>query len=146
MTLDTAFLGLIALATVVMAVIQVTLALMAARAAREAAASVQKLRTELGPIIDNARKASDDAVRITALALTQAQRVDEFVQTATVRIDETLVAVQDVVTGPLRQGAAVMDGLKAALAFFAARRGRERDRDRDDDSRDEDDDENLFIG
>ncbi len=55
-------------------------------------------------------------------------------------------AVQDVVTGPLRQGAAVMEGLKAALAFFAARRDREHDRGRDRDSRDEDDDENLFIG
>jgi hypothetical protein len=141
-TLDTAFLGLIALATTIMAVIQVAVTIAAARAAREAAAAVRELRTELGPIIASARKATDDAARITALALTQVERVDAFVQTTTQRVDETLGVVQDVIAGPFRQGTALVAGLKAVLEYFASRRGGDRRRPQGD----EDEDESLFIG
>lgn len=138
MTLDTTFLGLIALATTVMAIIQVAVAVYAARAAREATKAAQQLQRELGPILAGARKVTDDAGRITALALTQVERVDRFMETTTARVDETLGVLQDVVMGPLRQGSALVAGLKAALAFFASRQDRGRARD--------DEDESLFIG
>lgn len=138
MTLDTTFLGLIALATTVMAIIQVAVAVYAARAAREATRAAQQLQRELGPILAGARKVTDDAGRITALALTQVERVDRFVETTTVRVDETIGVLQDVVMGPLREGSALVAGLKAALAFFSARQHRGQARD--------DEDESLFIG
>jgi hypothetical protein len=141
-TLDTAFLGLIALATTIMAVIQVAVTIAAARAAREAATAVRELRAELGPILVSARKATDDAARLTALALTQVERVDVFVRTTTQRVDETLGTVQEMISGPFRQGTALVAGLKAVLEYFASRRGTDRRRPRDD----EDDDESLFIG
>lgn len=138
MTLDTTFLGLIALATTVMAIIQVAAAVYAARAARDATRAAQQLQRDLAPILANARKATDDVARFTALALTQVERVDRFVETTTTRVDETLEVLQDVVMGPLREGSALVAGLKAALAFFSARQQRGRARD--------DEDESLFIG
>lgn len=139
MTLDTTFLGLIALATTVMAVVQVAAAMYAARAAREATRAALQLHGEIGPILANARKATDDAARITALALTQVERVDAFVATTTARVEESMTAIHEVIVGPLRQGSALWAGLRAALAFFEERRERQR-------SSEEDDDENLFIG
>lgn len=141
MTLDTTFLGLIALATTVMAILQIAVAVYAARAAREATRAAQQLQRELGPILANARKATDDAARITALALTQVERIDTFVTTTTARVDESIAAVQTAILGPLRTGSALWDGLKAALSFFGEHRERRERRRRDDDE-----DENLFIG
>ena len=139
MTLDTGFLGLIALATTVMAVIQIVAAVYAARAAREATRAARDLMREMGPILANARKVTDDAARVTALALTQVQRLDQFVTTTTARVDIAFNAVQAVIQGPVKQGAALWSGLKAALAFFASRQNRPAT------GTDEDDD-SLFIG
>lgn len=139
MTLDTTFLGLIALATTVMAVVQIGAAVFAARAARDATRAAQQLQRELGPILANARRASEDAARITALALTQIERIDTFVETTTARVDESLAALQEAILGPLRQGSALWAGLRAALAYFASRQERRH-------ADDEDEDENLFIG
>lgn len=138
MTIDTTFLGVIALATTVMAIIQVAVAVYAAKAAREATKAAQQLQRDLAPILANTRQVTDDAARFTALALTQIERVDQFVETTTARVDETLEVLQDVVMGPLREGSALVAGLKAALAFFSARQHRGRSRD--------DEDESLFIG
>lgn len=138
MSTETVFLGLIAMSTTVMAVIQLAVVLYAARAAKDATAAARQLRQELTPILANARQATDDAARLTALALTQVERVDSFVSTTTARVDETLAAVQDVIMGPLRQGSAVMAGLKAVLNMLLTRRRREPPAD--------DDDESLFIG
>ncbi len=138
MTLDTSFLGLIAAATTVMAVIQVAVVVYAARAARQATLAAQEMRRELAPILANARKATDDAARITALALSQVERVDEFVATTSARVDEAMGVIHDVIVGPVRQGSALLAGLKAALEFFAARQGRRHGTD--------DEDESLFIG
>jgi hypothetical protein len=137
-TLDTTFLGLIALATTVMALVQVGAAIFAARAAKDATRAARDLQRELGPILANARKATDDAARITALALTQVERVDAFVSTTTMQVTESLTALQDAVMGPVRQGSALWAGLRAALSFFAERREGRRSY--------EDEDENLFIG
>ena len=56
------------------------------------------------------------------------------------RIDETVTVVQDVVIGPVRQGAALMAGLRAAIEVFRGRSERRRR------GRDEDDADSLFIG
>jgi hypothetical protein len=138
-TVDSTFLGLIALATTVMAVLQVGAAIYAVRAARDATQAARELRSELAPILANARRATDDAARITALALTQVERVDQFVTTTTEQVTESLSALRDAVVGPVRQGTALWAGLKAALSFFAERSERRR-------VDDEDEDENLFIG
>ena len=113
------WLAIIAGATVIMAVVQVVVALTAARAARDAAQAIAELRRDMGPILDNARRASEDAARVAALALTNMERLNTFIETTTAEVTNTVEALREAVLGPLRQGSALLSGLKAAFSFFA---------------------------
>ena len=132
------WLGVIAVAVAVMAILQIVVLLRLAQVAREASSATRDLRRELTPLIAKAHKIADDAGRVSALALTQVERVDHLFESTAVRIDETMQTVQDTLIRPVRQGAAVMAGVKAALAVFRARQDRGR--------YDRDDDDALFIG
>lgn len=141
MTTETS-LAVIAFAVVVMAVVQVVVALSAAKAARDAAQAIAALRKDMGPILDNARRASEDAARVAALALTNMERMSTFVDTTTAQVAETVELVRDAVMAPIRQGSALLAGLKAALSFFGDRNRRSGS------AKDTvpDEDESLFIG
>jgi len=132
------WLGVIAVAVAVMAILQVVVLLRVSQVAREASAATLDLRRELTPLIAKAHKIADDAGRVSALALTQVERVDQLFESTALRIDETMQTVQETLIRPVRQGAAVMAGVKAALAVFRARQDRSR--------YDRDDDDALFIG
>ena len=79
---------------------------------------------------------------MSALALTQVERIDALVTTTTARVEETLDIVQDAVHGSVQSGTAVLAGLRAALAFFSARQNRRSAGEGGDDE----DDDSLFIG
>lgn len=132
------WLGVIAVSVLVMAVVQIAVLIRLAGAAKEAAAATRDLRRELTPLIAKAHKVADDAGRVSALALTQMERVDRVLDSTALRIDDTMAVVQQALISPVRQGAAVMAGLKAALAVFRARQDRGR--------YGRDDEDALFIG
>lgn len=132
------WLGVIAVAVAVMAILQVVVLLRLSQVAREASSATRDLRRDLTPLIAKAHKIADDAGRVSALALTQVERVDQLFESTALRIDETMQTVQETLIRPVRQGAAVMAGVKAALAVFRARQDRGR--------YDRDDDDALFIG
>ena len=132
------WLGVIAVSVLVMAVVQIAVLIRLAGVAKEAAAATRDLRRELTPLIAKAHKVADDAGRVSALALTQMERVDRVLDSTALRIDDTMAVVQQALISPVRQGAAVMAGLKAALAVFRARQDRGR--------YGRDDEDALFIG
>lgn len=132
------WLGVIALAVLTMAVVQVVVGLQLLRTAKGAATTLQQLQTEVRPLIQKAHKVADDAAKVSALALTQVERVDQVMATTAMRIDDTLQIVQESLIMPVRQGAAVMAGLKAAIAVFRARQDKGR--------YGRDDEDALFIG
>ena len=132
------WLGVIAVAVLVMAVVQVATLLQLSRVARETAAATRDLRKELSPLIAKAHKVADDAGKVSALALTQMERVDRVLDATAERVDQTLQTVQESLISPVRQGAAVMAGVRAALAVFRARQDRNR--------YGRDDEDALFIG
>ncbi len=132
------WLGVIAVAVAVMAILQVAVLLRLSQVAREASEATRDLRREITPLIAKAHKIADDAGRVSALALTQVERLDQLFESTALRIDETMQTVQETLIRPVRQGAAVMAGVKAALAVFRARQDRGR--------YDRDDDDALFIG
>jgi len=138
-TLDTTFLGLIALSTAIMAAIQIGAIVFAARAAKAATKAVQQLQGDLAPILVNARKASDDAARMTGIALAQVERIDDLVARTVERVDDTVGALHEAVSGPLRKGAALWKALEALLAFLTSRKERTQ-------ATAPDGDESLFIG
>lgn len=143
----TVWLAVIAISVLVMAVVQVAVVVAAAIYARQAAASVAELRREIGPLLERAHQISDDAARVTALAVGQVERLDRLVASATQRFDDTMGLVHGAIVEPVRQGAAVMAALRAGWSVFAGRSARRDHRDAPDRHRTHrDEDEALFVG
>ena len=132
------WLGVIAIAVLVMAIAQVAVLIKLSQAAKETSEATRDLRRELTPLIAKAHKIADDATRVSTLALAQMERVDHALSTTIQKIDDTVSTVQSAIIGPVKQGAALMAGVKAALAVFRARQDRGR--------YGRDDEDALFIG
>ena len=132
------FLGVIALALVAMAGAQVYMGLTVARASRQVTDTVESLRRDVRPLIEKATKVTDDAARVTELAVVQVERVDRMVANLVTRVDDTLSVVQSSVVEPVRQGAAVVAGIRAMIGAFRDRHGRAPAH--------RDDEDPLFVG
>jgi flagellar biosynthesis chaperone FliJ len=148
------FLGVIAAATLVMALVQIGLILMAAGAAKRAQQAVEKAQValataqqtitsvheEIRPLLARANAIVEEASKTAALATAQAQKVDRVVTTLAARIDETSSLVQQAFVTPARESLAIMAAIKATLgALRAGADWRRRN------SRSEEEDP-LFIG
>jgi hypothetical protein len=138
------FLGIIALAVVVMAAIQVAAIFAGIRLARRVDALATQLDQEIKPLIANLTALSSEAARAASLAAKQAERLDRVFGELVERVDKTLAAAHDFVTGPARQGMAIMSGAKAVLAVFRSLRETSRRRAAPRSAMDEE--ESLFIG
>jgi hypothetical protein len=112
------WLGVIAIAVSVMTLVQIGVLVAVARSARQIADTVNQVRQEIRPLAEKANRIADDAGRAAALALQQVERVDRALAATSQRLDETLNLVQGAVIQPVRQGAAVISALRAALAMF----------------------------
>jgi hypothetical protein len=132
------FLGTIAIAVAVIAIVQVAVLVVAAKLAREAAATLNEIRREVRPLVERVTRLSDEASRVTALAAQQVERIDQLMLSATRRVDDTLAVVQGAIIQPVRQGAAVMAAVKAAFSAFRGAQQRAR--------RHRDEEEALFVG
>jgi hypothetical protein len=110
------FLGVIALATLVMAAIQVGAIVYGARAAQRLEQTLGRLETDLKPVLERARQVSDDAARMTALATVQVERVDQVFHDLSHRVDETAVLIQRALVTPAREGAALFAAVRATVA------------------------------
>jgi hypothetical protein len=128
-----------AVSLVIMTSIQIGIAVMGWRIARQALTTVEELRRDVKPLIEKANKIADDAARVTALATLQVERVDRLLASTTARVDETLGIVQQAIVEPVRHGAAIIMAVRAAFAAFRGWTDRPRDP-----SREEDD--ALFVG
>ena len=72
------FLGTIAVAVLVMAVIQVAAVVLAARAARRVGDAMARLEQDVRPIVANLQAMSSDAARAAGLAVAQVERADQL--------------------------------------------------------------------
>ncbi len=138
------FLGIIAFAVMVMAAIQVAAIIAGVRLARRVDELATKVDHEIKPLIANLTNLSSEAARAAAIAARQAERLDRVLGEMVERVDETLAAAQEFVTGPARQGMAIMAGVKAVLDAF--RSVREASRRRAAPRPAVDEEESLFIG
>ena len=138
------FLGIIAFAVVVMALVQVGAIVAGIRVARRVDQIANQLDHEIKPLIANLNALSSEAARAAALAAKQAERLDRVFGELVQRVDETLAAAQEFVTGPARQGMAIMAGVKAVVQAFRGMRESSRRRAAVRPAVDEE--ESLFIG
>ena len=72
------FLGVIAAATLVMALIQVGAIIAALRLSRQAQQALQSVHQEVKPLLARAHAMAEEASRTVALATAQAQKVDRL--------------------------------------------------------------------
>lgn len=142
------FLAIIAVATLLMALIQVGAIIALLRVARQAQESmtvlqrdVRPLLADVKPLLARANEIADEASRTMTLAAAQAQKVDHLVTDLTRRVDETSVLVQQAIVTPAREGLAMVAAVKAAMGVLR-RSGDLRGRAR----RHENEEDPLFIG
>ncbi len=151
----TIFIGLTTVALVAQAVALVLAYMRLAKLDEETKATRQQVREQLGPILrnvedtsitvrENSRVIFDD---LSAMSYTARKQVDKFdrisdeladrLRLQIIRVDELLTvtldnlehagtAVRENVIGPVKEAAAVIQGVKAAIEFINARRGKER--------------------
>lgn len=112
------FLGVIAAAVLIMAVVQVAAVVFALRAAREVGDAVGRFERTMQPIVADLQRISADAARATNVAAAQAEKAAELITSLSRRVDETAAAVQSSLFAPARDGFAMFQGLLAALAAF----------------------------
>jgi hypothetical protein len=136
------FLGLIAVAVIVMAIIQVSVIVVAARAARRMGEAFARLEQDVRPIITNLQALSADAARATAMAAAQVERADQMLASLRDRLDETIVSLLESLLRPARDLVALLQTLRDAF-FGAGRRSPSGDPRRRQPSDEED---ALFIG
>lgn len=148
------FLGVIAAATLLMALMQIAAVVVAAKLARQAQEAVRRaqatlataeqtltsVRDEVRPLLTQAAAIASDASKTAALASAQAGKIDRLVTDLVQRADQTSLVVQQAILTPAREGLALVAGLRAALGVVRdARDWRRRP------SRSEEEDP-LFIG
>jgi hypothetical protein len=116
------FLGVIALATLVMALIQVGAVVALARIARQAQQALTSLQQDVRPLMGKIHTIADEASRTAVIATAQAEKVDRLVTDLSRRVDETAGIVQQAIITPAREGMAIVAALRAAVS--ALRRAR----------------------
>ena len=143
----TVSLGLAAVALVMMALIQVGAIIGLVMAARRTAGLVRRVEglldraeRDFQPVVERLTAMSGEAARAASLAAAQVERVDRMVVGVGHRLEHSADAVQRAVRAPVRQGAAVMAGVRAGVSTLRELRQLRRRRG------DGGDDEALFIG
>jgi len=116
------FLGVIAAATLLMALIQVGAMITALRLARQAQQAIQSVHQEVKPLLARAQSIAEEASRTVALATAQAQKVDRLITDLSQRVDETSAVLQHAIMTPAREGLAIVAAVKAALAALRGMR------------------------
>jgi hypothetical protein len=110
------FLGVIALATLIMASIQIGALVIAFRLGREVKQLASTVQNDLRPLIARATMIADDAARTAALATSQAQKLDRLLTDVSRRVDETSAIIQTAIITPAREGIALVAAIKAGLS------------------------------
>ncbi len=136
-TWATVFLGIIAMATLITAILQVVLLVAAAQLVRRVMKFVEDMDREVRPLIGHVTSIARDASRVANLAAAQVERADHLLNDAVVRIEQLLSSLSSVVVSTLREGNALMMGIRAVMAAIRAFQGRR--------GRRGEDDEALFI-
>jgi hypothetical protein len=115
---STAFLGLIAAATVVMTALQVGAAIAAVRLARRVERLADEVHAEIKPLMARVHAVAEDAQHAASLAAAQVERLDTLMADLTRRVDDTASVLQRAIVTPAREGLALIAGLRAGLALL----------------------------
>ena len=133
-TWATVFLGIIAMATLVTAILQVVLLMAGWQLVRRITTFVEDMEREVRPILGHVNSIARDASRVASLAAAQVERADQLLNSAVVRIEDLLASLSETVIKTMREGNALMMGIRAVMAAVQAFRARKRGRGEDDEA------------
>lgn len=134
------FLGVIAVATLASALMQIATLVGAAVLARRLTHLVEDVERRLQPVFGHLDTVGKDAARASALAVAQVERADQLLSGFAERVDDALDEVQSGLRVPAREARALVAGLRAALLSLQSLRGGGRHR-----GARRDDEDALFI-
>jgi hypothetical protein len=133
-------LGVIAVATLVMASVQVALLIVGTRLARQVQDLGTRIEQDIRPLVAGATAVAGNAARASELALAQIERADRALTDLAQRIDDTSRLVRGAVLAPAREGRALLAAIGAAIGVVReAQRARPR-------GQSPEEDDPLFIG
>jgi hypothetical protein len=118
------FLGVIAAATLAIAVVQVGVLVAAGRLARRVDALADQFEREVKPLFGHLDAIGRDASRATTLATAQVERADQLFSDFAIRIDETLNSFHTAIRTPAREGRALLSAFRAAFQAIRDLRAR----------------------
>lgn len=139
------WLGIIALAVVVMAAIQVGAIVLGLRLARRVNQLTTEIERDVKPLIKNLTDMTAEASRAVALATAQVERADRLFGDLAQSAERTMAIVSQLVGGPAKNGVALFSAARAAYSAFRDLRDASRRRQAYR-STAPDDEESLFIG
>jgi hypothetical protein len=130
------FLGIIAVAVLAMAIVQVGVLVAAGLLLRRLGKFVDQIERDLRPIVAHVDAIGRDAARVTSLAVAQVERVDRLFADFGRRIEQALAAFQGTISTPAREGRSLLNAFRAGLSairelrtFARARKPRAEDDD-----------------
>ena len=109
------FLGIIAVAVAIMAIIQVAAIVFAMSAARRIGQVADRLEQDLRPVMSNLQAITAEAARATSLATAQMERADRMFADLARRAEQVMAGMPSLI-GSAGRGFAFLNGIKAALA------------------------------
>lgn len=109
------FLGIIAVATLATAVMQIAVLVAAGMLTRRLGRLADQVEREISPLIASLNAIGKDAAKAAALATAQVERVDRLFGEVAVKLEDAAGAIQKAITAPAREGAALLVGLRAVL-------------------------------
>jgi len=133
-TWATVFLGIIAMATLVTAVLQVVLLVAGWQLVRRITKFVEDIERDVRPILGHLNSITRDASRVASLAVAQVERADQLLSSAVVRVEDLLGNLSAIVVKTMREGNMLVTGIRAVMAAIQAFRGRRRGRGEDDEA------------
>ena len=130
------FLGVIAVATLAIAIAQIGVMVVAGLLARRMQRLADRLERDVAPLVSHLNTIGRDASRASALAVAQVERADKVFADLAERVDLVLNSLQSTLTVPAREGRAILSAFRAAVdAVRELRRsGRRRGRTDDEDA------------
>ena len=120
------FLGVIAAATLAIAIVQIGVLVAAGRLARRVDALADQLEHEMKPLFSHLNAIGRDASRAASLATAQVERADQLFSDVAVRIEQALNTLQTTLSAPAREARALVSAFKAAFRVLRDLRTRAR--------------------
>ena len=127
MSLSEVFLGVIAVATLAMAIVQIGVLVAAGRLARRVDRLVDQVEHEIKPALGHLNAIGGYVSRAVAIGTAQVERLDRVFVDLAKKLEDAIAGIQAGVVAPIREGKALWSALGAALSVvFEARRSAHR--------------------